>query len=321
MIIDTRIIEYMIAIAEEHSLNKAAEKLFLSQPALSQRLKKLEEELGAELFRRENAGLAITDAGRVYINGGRSILQIKQEALKQLAGMGRNSRDAIRFGCATSHALECVPRFQEAYPHIELSSKRTNSLAAKEDLIMGRLDIAVLLTPTLQHSILEYLPLSQNHYLLSIPATHPANEEKPPFAQGYDCLKDDYFILSPSHTFSREIEDRALAAMGIQPRILCEIGDNESKRYMLNKNLGNAFLPNYSIQQEDTFRTYPLQPPQTFYIVAAYPKNIVLSEPMKYMLEILLTIFDTAGEKQAGKGSSHLRAFSIQEFPKREGIP
>ena len=81
--------------------------------------------------------------------------------------------------------------------------------------------------------------------------------------------------------------------MGIRPRILCEIGDNESKRYMLNKNLGNAFLPEYSIQEEDTFQTYPLEPPQDFYIVAAYPKSKVLSEPMKYMLKILLDIFDT----------------------------
>lgn len=297
MLFDTRMIEYVIAISEEHSLSKAAERLFISQPALSQRLKKLEAELGTPLFRRESDGLAITDAGRVYINGGRSILQIKQEALKQLTGMGRNSQNAIRFGCATSHALECIPRFRAEYPDIELSTKRTNSPTAKEDLIMGRLDIAVLLSPTLHHGVLEYLPLSQNQALLSIPAQHPANQEEAPFTHGYDCLKDDYFILSPPHSYSREIEDRALENMGIRPRILCEIADNESKRYMINKNLGNAFLPGYTIQPEDTFRTYPLQPPQTFYIVAAYPKSMVLSEPMKYMLKILLTIFDTAGGK------------------------
>ena len=72
-------IEYVIAISEEHSLSKAAERLFITQPALSQRLKKLEKELGAPLFLREPAGLSITDAGCVYINGGRSILQIKHD--------------------------------------------------------------------------------------------------------------------------------------------------------------------------------------------------------------------------------------------------
>ena len=63
---DTKILEYVIAIAEEKSLSKAAERLYLSQPALSQRLKKLEDELGTPLFLREKNGLSITDAGRIY---------------------------------------------------------------------------------------------------------------------------------------------------------------------------------------------------------------------------------------------------------------
>lgn len=66
---DTKIIEYVIAIAEEKSLSKAAERLYLSQPALSQRLKKLEDELGTPLFVRGKDGLSITDAGRIYVNG------------------------------------------------------------------------------------------------------------------------------------------------------------------------------------------------------------------------------------------------------------
>ena len=283
MLIDTRIIEYVIAIAEEGSLNKAAEKLFISQPALSQRLKKLEEELGTELFRRENSGLAITDAGRVYINGGRSVLQIKQEAMAKLSSMDHRHRDVIRFGCATSHALEAVPQFRAEYPDIVLSTKRCNTPTAKEDLIMGRMDMAVLLTPTLQHGVLEYLPLSSSQAFLAVPAQHPG------VGAG---LEEDYFILSPPGSYSRELEDKALKSLGIRPRILCEIADNETKRYMLHKNLGNAFLPEYSIQKEDTFVTFPLDPPLSFYIVAAYPKSIVLSEPMKCLLKTLLTVFD-----------------------------
>ena len=79
---DTKIIEYVIAIAEEKSLSKAAERLYLSQPALSQRLKKLEDELGTPLFVRGKDGLSITDAGRIYVNGSHSILQIWRDAVK-----------------------------------------------------------------------------------------------------------------------------------------------------------------------------------------------------------------------------------------------
>jgi len=296
MLIDTRIIEYVIAIAEEGSLNKAAEKLFISQPSLSQRLKKLEDELGTELFRRENSGLVITDAGRVYINGGRSILQIKQEAMAKLSSMDQSQTDVIRFGCATSHALEAIPQFRAEYPDMLLSTRQCTTPTAKEDLIMGRMDMAVLLTPTLQHSVLEYLPLASSQALVAVPPQHPAASKKGgegnPFREGYGCLEEDYFILSPSGSYARELEDRALKSMGIRPRILCEISDNETKRYMLSRNLGNAFLPGYSIQAEDAFVTFPLDPPLSFYIVAAYPKSTVLSEPMKCLLKTLLTVFD-----------------------------
>ena len=106
-------------------------------------------------------------------------------------------------------------------------------------------------------------------------------------------LQNDYFILSPSPSYSRDLEEQALRIMGIKPSVLCEINDNVSRRYMLNRKLGNGFLPSYTVQGSDTFRTFSMQPGLEFYVVAAYPKTITLSEPMKYMLRLLLTIFDT----------------------------
>ncbi len=68
--------EYMIAISEEKSLSRAAERLLISQAALSQHVKKLETELDARLFERQHGHLVLTDAGRVYVNGARRVLDI-----------------------------------------------------------------------------------------------------------------------------------------------------------------------------------------------------------------------------------------------------
>ena len=87
------------------------------------------------------------------------------------------------------------------------------------------------------------------------------------------------------------MEEQALKLMNIRPRILCEINDNVSRRYMLNKGLGNGFLPSYSIRPEDTFFTWSFQPNLSFYVVAACRKNTVLSEPMKSLLKLLLSHF------------------------------
>lgn len=73
--------EYIIAISEEKSLSRAADRLLLSQAALSQHLKKLEKELDAKLFFRQDGQLLLTDAGRVYVNGARRILNLYDKAL------------------------------------------------------------------------------------------------------------------------------------------------------------------------------------------------------------------------------------------------
>lgn len=289
---DTKLIEYVIAIAEEKSLSKAAERLYLSQPALSQRLKKLEDELGTKLFTRERDGLMLTDAGRIYINGGHSILQIKREALQKISSLTHSSRNTLRFACAASSALECIPAFRKDHPEIELMVRRSNSLTAKEDLIMGHADLGILLTSSLQHSVLEYIPLWTGELLLAIPDGHPELLPEDIERGDYSALQNDYFVLTHAPSFVRNAEDQALRNMQIQPNIICEIEDDVSRRYMLNKGLGNAFVPSRAPHPEDTFHTYSLNPPLTFYIVAAYQKSISLSEPMKALIRLLLTEYD-----------------------------
>lgn len=79
--------EYVIVISEEKSLSKAAERLLISQAALSQHVKKLETELDAKLFERQHGHLVLTDAGRVYVNGARRVLDIYDKALYRIYHM------------------------------------------------------------------------------------------------------------------------------------------------------------------------------------------------------------------------------------------
>lgn len=84
---DTKVLEYIIAIAEEKSLSRAAEKFLLSPSALSQHLKKIEESLGARLFMRTNGELCLTDVGKIFINGAMSTLYIQREAMSKISDM------------------------------------------------------------------------------------------------------------------------------------------------------------------------------------------------------------------------------------------
>lgn len=96
---DTRIYEYFIEIARESSLSRAAENLYISQPALSQRLKQLEDEIGTPLFDRSGNKLSLTKAGVIFLNGAQSIVYIKEQAyqrIRDLAKEASNPPDASR---------------------------------------------------------------------------------------------------------------------------------------------------------------------------------------------------------------------------------
>ena len=169
---DTKILEYVIAIAEEKSLSKAAERLYLSQPALSQRLKSWKTSLEPRCF----CGKKWTFHHRCRENlyqWGTFYPADQAGSLKKISSMSRSNKNTLRFACATSSAIECLPAFRELYPDIEILSQRCNSPKAKEDLIMGRADLGIVLTASLEHTVLEYLPLWTGELLLALPDGHP----------------------------------------------------------------------------------------------------------------------------------------------------
>lgn len=90
-------LDYIIAIAEEKSISKAADRLLLSQPALSRQLKRVEESLDTKLFAREQNEMHLTDAGKIYVNGARSIQNIYERALNDIRKLSQSGRHQITF--------------------------------------------------------------------------------------------------------------------------------------------------------------------------------------------------------------------------------
>ena len=81
---DLKQIEYILKIAEENNITHAAEKLFITQPALNQQLLKLEKELGTPLFHRSRSNWRLTEAGEIYVKNAKQILQIKKNTYEQI---------------------------------------------------------------------------------------------------------------------------------------------------------------------------------------------------------------------------------------------
>ena len=118
MSMDTRQIEYILQIAEENNITKAAEKLFITQSALNQQLLKLERELGTPLFQRTKNKWCLTDAGRIYVEGARKMMQIKKDTYNQLYDVSRLRKGLLNIGLCPGRGLDM---FTAIYPELHRS--------------------------------------------------------------------------------------------------------------------------------------------------------------------------------------------------------
>jgi DNA-binding transcriptional LysR family regulator len=144
---ELRHFRYFIAVAEESSLGRAAHRLHVSQPALSQQISDLEDELGLKLFTRNSRGVELTEAGRVFLIGGRRVLVAAKEAAEraQEAAKGERGRLVIgSIGASTVSFLSGVlSRFREEHPLVEISLSQMNNRAQVEAVLNGSIMLGI----------------------------------------------------------------------------------------------------------------------------------------------------------------------------------
>ncbi|MTK06186.1 MAG: LysR family transcriptional regulator [Hungatella sp.] len=289
---NTQQLEYVIAIAEEKNLSKAAEKLFVTQPALSQQLKKLEEELETKLFYKDKNNYLLTDAGRIYVNGAQYILSLYSNALKEIENLNYVGKKRLtiiyRNDMLPVISKEVLPALAELHENIFIDTIDADGSVAKDYVMNGMADLAVMVTKELSHSMLEYIPLRRENLILAVPENHPCLKQLNKHAVDFSWFSDDSFILNPPKSTFRSCENKIFSSHQFTPSILCESNDLTVMKHMVNCYKGIAFLPESVREEEDNYVCLPLTPPAAFYIVIAYRKSSVLSKPVKDLIKLLL---------------------------------
>ncbi len=293
---NTQLLEYVIAISEERSLSRAAERLLVTQPALSQQVKKLEKELDAKLFRREKNELLLTDAGKVYVNGARSVMSIYQKALEEINSLKRESRRQITLiynnALLPDFASAILPSFKELYPDVVLSTVNGNISVAKDYLLGGMADLAVMASREPSHSLLEFIPLKKEELLLVMPADEPLARDFGEMGVNFSCMQDMPFILNQANSFFRTLEREIFRNHSVSPKVLCEISDLDASLKMVEDHKGLAFIPRSMIRQEQRICCFSMDPPAEFFVVIAYHKGNVLTKAVKDLIRVMLEVYD-----------------------------
>ncbi|MFF8022103.1 LysR substrate-binding domain-containing protein [Streptomyces sp. NPDC007896] len=243
---DLRHLRYFVAVAEERHFGRAAERLHMAQPPLSQQIRQLEAELGVELLHRTTRRVDLTEAGRAYLKRARVILADVDEAAHHARLVAAGSVGHLAIGCVGSATYSLIPtlsrRLTEELPGVDFSF-RGEMLAPDqvEALRTGAIDVA-LLRPVAANLSLTTHTLRRDRLVVAVPVEHPLARRKR--LRIADLAGADLIVHSADRrSVMYDVVLGLLRDAGVEPHIRHEVGETSTLVTLVAGGLGLAVVP------------------------------------------------------------------------------
>ncbi|EPH0775542.1 LysR substrate-binding domain-containing protein [Pseudomonas aeruginosa] len=245
---ELRHLRYFIAVAEELHFGRAAERLGISQPPLSQQIQALEEEIGARLFERTNRRVELTDAGRLFLDESRQVLAQVDKAvlLARRAHLGELGELKIGFTSSapfTSTIPSSIHAFRKAYPDVHLDLQEMSSRQVLKALLEESLQVGVIRPLALPDAV-HWVELFREPLVAVLRADHPlaAGSED---GLAIAALAEEPFVFFP-RSYGTGLYDQVIALTrqaGFSPRIAQEASEAMTIIGLVSAGLGVSILP------------------------------------------------------------------------------
>lgn len=290
---ELRQLQYTLQIAEERNFSRAADKLHIAQPSLSQQLSKLEQELGVKLFQRNTSTVELTYAGASFIEHAQKIMDAVEQLRQEMDDISQLRAGRVVVGSMPitgSHLLPYVlPAFKAAYPEIQINLLEDTSLNLEKLTAGGGTDLSLLSLP-LQEPSLTYEPIGEELIDLAVPPEHPLarlNQHKKGVA--IEMLKDEPFIVLKKGQGFRTITIDLCKSAGFEPNIVFESNNIETVQSLVAAGMGVTFVPRFiaRAKRSELIPVYvPLaDPAPSRTLVIAYRKGRYLSKAAEAFIE------------------------------------
>ncbi|MEV4524899.1 LysR substrate-binding domain-containing protein [Streptosporangium sp. NPDC049304] len=240
---EMRQLEYFVAVAEERNFTRAAERVHISQSGVSAQIRRLERELGAELFDRSARTATLTVAGKAALEHARAALAAVEalgQAVDEVSGLVRGRLTVgMIVGCTVTPLFDALAAFHRAHPGVELSLLEDNSDRLVEAVRAGTVDLALVGTATAPPDGLDALTIISERLVAAVPANHPlAGQRRITLRE----LLRHPLVCMPPGTGLRTVFDRACAARDLQPIITMQAGAADAVADLATRGLAVAVL-------------------------------------------------------------------------------
>ncbi|MFL0247248.1 LysR family transcriptional regulator [Candidatus Clostridium stratigraminis] len=302
---DFRQLKYMLMVAEERSFSKAAQKLYIAQPSLSQYIQKLENQLGVELFDRSTSPLRLTYAGELYVETAKHILDLNMQLSQQMEDIVDFKKGRLVIGLSTFRSTYIMPMllpsFYEKFPGIDVVLVEGTSPELYDLAVKGVTDISIMTLP-INEEHFSYEPIMEEEILLALPPHHPACEKfkaneidmKTRHKIELSSLRDEPFILLKQNQKLHQISTYLCEKAGFRPKIILETESIEAAHAFAASGMGITFIPD-TIASFNRFLEHPMyfsleEFKATRTLVVAYRKGKYISKAAKEFINLAQTV-------------------------------
>ncbi len=241
---DINTLQAFLAVAETTSFSLAAERLFLTQPAVSKRIAALESELDAPLFDRIGRRVDLTEAGRALLPRARRILEQVDDSRRAIANLAGSVGGRLNFGTSHHIGLHRLPpylrRFHADYPQVEFNIRFLDSEEACRRVEHGELEFAVVTLPLRPPADLLATPLWDDPLALVVGGTHPLSRRS---QLTLHTLLDYPAILPARGTYTRAIVEQSFAKASKPLQVTMATNYLETIKMLVAVGLGWSVLP------------------------------------------------------------------------------
>lgn len=246
---------YVKTVADEKNISRAAKKLYMAQPSLSQSIQRIEESVGTPLFNRTNTGLSLTFAGERYYHMASQIMKIYEDFELEISDINNLKTGRIHMGITNHLGTIVLPQvmkqFRQICSYVELHIAEENTARLEQMLLSGDLDFCIMHAPKKNaHPQIQYDIMNKDPFVIVLSSDHELVKRAVP-KEGYPypvldvrLLKHERFLMLHEGQRIRHITNSVLEKAGItQPNITLSLRNYETAQILASQGLGVTMVP------------------------------------------------------------------------------
>ena len=282
---ELRQLEYFQMASRLRNITRAAERLRVSQPNITVAIKKLENELGIQLFDRSQKQLALTPEGEVFRSRIELALRNIQDAVLEVNDYKQLQKGTIKIGIPPMMGAYLFPRifsnFQRQYSHLDVYLYEEGSMTIRSQLERDELDFGIIIISDIAPP-LKVLPMSRNQLMACVPSNSLLAAKDSISSQ--DIAASDIIMLKEG-SYLRELIHQKMSADNITPNIMLESNQVITIKGLVSNGVGIAFLLDFVAENSPGIRALPLEDPVFVDIGLAWKKDRYVSKAAQSFID------------------------------------